>query len=138
MFELQHLCAHKRIRHQVSHVIPLLVSTTPSLFQSTTTRSTHLDSTTFSKTTLYTKNRLFARTSSPKLPGRKAALKNHSRTSIMRVAETRAQHTPTGYEPNELTTKELATTPTMSSGRYSSIIRCTERIWRTRSTSSNY
>ena len=40
MFELQHLCAHKRIRHQVSHVIPLLVSTTPSLLQSTTRSTT--------------------------------------------------------------------------------------------------
>ena len=40
MSELQHLCAPKRIRHQVSHVIPLLVSSTSPLFQSTTARST--------------------------------------------------------------------------------------------------
>ena len=56
-------------------------------------RQHHLDSTTFSKTTLYTKNHsrknLF-----PKLPGRKATLKNHSRTSIKRVAETRAKTLP--------------------------------------------
>ena len=36
---LYHLCAPKRIRHQVSHVIPLLVSSTSPLFQSTTARS---------------------------------------------------------------------------------------------------
>ena len=42
----------------------------------------HLDSTIFSKTTLYTKN-LFQ-----KLHCRKASLKNHSRTSITRVTET--------------------------------------------------
>ena len=39
--------------------------------------------------------------------------------------------TPTGYEPNELTTGEIATIPTMSSGDI-------YRIWRTRSTSSSY
>ena len=37
---LYHLCAPKRIRHQVSHVIPLLVSSTSLLFQSTTAHST--------------------------------------------------------------------------------------------------
>ena len=45
----------------------------------------HLDSTTFSKTTRYTEH-LFQ-----SLFSRQAALKNHSRTSISRVAETREQ-----------------------------------------------
>ena len=50
----------------------------------------HLDSTTFSKTTLYTKNHS-RKNVFQKLPGRKATQENHSRSSIMRVAETCAQ-----------------------------------------------
>ena len=37
---LYHLCAPERIRHQVSHVSPLLVVATPSHFSRTTARST--------------------------------------------------------------------------------------------------
>ena len=72
---------------------PLLVSTTPSLFQSITTRSTtwtarpsprrHCTPRNHSRKNLY-----------QKLPGRKATLKNRSHTSIMRVAETCAQTLP--------------------------------------------
>ena len=53
----------------------------------------HLDSTTFSKTRLYTKNH-FRKNFFQKLFGRKATLKNHSHISIMRVAETSAQTLP--------------------------------------------
>ena len=96
----------------------------------------HLDSTTFSKTTLYTEN-IFQ-----KLHGRKATLKNPSRTSITKVAETCEQNTPSGFATKEFATKELAikelaTSSGSFSGRHLSIIRCTETVWRTRSTSSN-
>ena len=59
----------------------------------------HLDSTTFSKTTLYTEHYF------QNLYSRQAALTNRSRTSITRVAETRATPLPqAGYEPNEFAT----------------------------------
>ena len=58
----------------------------------------NLDSTTFSKTTLHTEH-LFQ-----KFFSRKAALTNRSRTSITRVAETRAKLLPQVNEPKELAT----------------------------------
>ena len=58
----------------------------------------HLDSTTFSKTTLDIEH-LFQYQYS-----RQAALMNRSRTSITRVAENCANTSPTGYEPKELAT----------------------------------
>ena len=57
----------------------------------------HLDSTIFPETTLYTENlfHLFQKLLCRKAtPGRKATLKNHSLTSIVSVAETRAQTLP--------------------------------------------
>ena len=56
----------------------------------------HLDSTTFSKTTLYTEH-LFHN-----LFSRQAALKNHCRTSISRVAEIREQTHPQVMSPKSL------------------------------------
>ena len=68
----------------------------PHLLTSHLPTTHHLDRTIFSETTLYTNNhfrknlsRLFQ-----KLLHRKAALKNHSLTSIMRVPETSAQTLP--------------------------------------------
>ena len=58
----------------------------------------NLDSTNFSKTTLYTLH-LFHNQSS-----RQAALSNRSLTSITRVAKTRATPLPQVHEPNELAT----------------------------------
>ena len=87
----------KRVCHQVSHVISLHVSL--PVHHNT---KHHLDSTTFSKTTLYTEH-LFQN-----LKSRQAALMNRSRTSITRVAETRATPLPhvainfgtgSGYSP---------------------------------------
>ena len=49
-------------------------------------------------------------------------------------------NTPTGYEPNELTTGEIATIPTFSGSSLEDVYQLydVQRIWRTRSTSSNY
>ena len=65
----------------------------PHLLSSSLQHEAHLDSTTFSKTTLYTEN-LFH-----KLHGRKATLKNHSHTSLVRAAETCAQTLPQNEKP---------------------------------------
>ena len=61
----------------------------------------HLDSTTFSKTTLFTEH-LFQN-----LFRRQAALMNRSRTSITRVAETRATPLPQVMSPQSLRSKSL-------------------------------
>ena len=61
----------------------------------------HLDSTTFSKTTLYTVHFF------QKYTVDKAALKNHSRTSISRVAETCATTLPQSMRPRSSRPKSL-------------------------------
>ena len=91
---LYHLCAPERIRHQVSHVIPLLVSSTSPLFQSTTARSTTWTARPSPR------RRCTPRATSSRAPtkklqrtqsGRKAELKNHSQILNMSVPETCAQ-----------------------------------------------
>ena len=81
MFELWHLCVHKS---SLSSGQPCHPSAGLYLTFSLPVQNTkhHLDSTTFPKTTLYIEN-LFS-----KIHGRQATLKNHSRTSIARLAET--------------------------------------------------
>ena len=137
MFELFNFCVLQRIPHQVSHVITLLVSTTLSLLQSTTTRSTSWTARP-SPRRHCTPRTTLARTTTKSYFVGKATLKNHSRTSIVRVAETCAQTLPQVMSQKSLRPKSLPQFPTMSSGRYFSIVRCTERIWTTRSTSSKY
>ena len=68
----------------------------------------HLDSTTFSKTTVCTEN-LFQ-----KLPGRKATPKKTLSHINCESGGNLRPNTPTGFEPNKLTTKELSTIPMMS------------------------
>ena len=112
--ELYHLCAPERIRHQVSHVSSLLVVASSSHFSSTTARST-LDSAIFSETTLYSNKhfrkdlfRLFQKLLYRKAtPGRKAALKNRSRTSTTRLAETCEQTVPQVLSPKCLRPENL-------------------------------
>ena len=83
----------KRVCHPVSHVISLLFSTSPSHFQSTTTRSTTWTARPSYKTTLYT-DHLFQNRYS-----RQAAQKNHSRTSIASGGNPRTKTpTPSGAE----------------------------------------
>ena len=86
----------------------------------------NLDNTTFSKTTLHT-GHLFQN-----LCSRQAALMNRTRTSIARVAETRAAPLPQFMSPQSL--RQFW----KFSGRHLSIVDCAETIWRTRSTTSNY
>ena len=115
--------------HPVSHVISLLVPTTFSLPVHNTK---HLDSTAFSKTTMYTEN-LFQ-----KLHCRKATLKNRSRTSITRVAETCEQTLPQVMGPKCLRPKSLRQFLEVLWNTFINYTMYRERIWRTRSTSSNY
>ena len=110
MSELYHLCAPKRIRHQVSHVIPLLISSTSSHFSSATARSTNW--TARSSPRRRWTPRIFS-TSSRNDPvgkstlGRKAKLKNHSLTSIMKVPETCARTLPQVMSPKCLRPRSL-------------------------------
>ena len=83
-----------------------------------------LDSTIFSKTTLYTEH-LFQY-----LRSRQAALSNSSRTSISRVAGTRATPLPQGVSPKSFNFWKFP-------GRHLSIIRA-QREFGERSTSSIY
>ena len=103
--ELQrHHCSHEeQFSSLVRHVISLLVSSTSSHFQSTTTRST--DSTTFSKTTLYTEHYF------QNVHSRQAALTNRSRTSITRVAETRAIPLPHAMQSGRVLDKHTVVLP---------------------------
>ena len=78
----------KIVRHLVSHVISLLVSTSLSLFQSTTTRSTTWTARPSPRRHCTLKH-LFQN-----LCSRQAALVNRSRTSMTRVAETCEQTLP--------------------------------------------
>ena len=71
----------------------------PHLLSSSHNTKHHLRSTTFSKMTLHTKNHS-RKSLFQKLPGRKATLKNNSRTSIKRVAETCAQTLPQKVSPS--------------------------------------
>ena len=83
----------------------------------------HLDSTTFSKTTLYTEHYF------QNLCSRQAALTNRSRTSITSGRNPR-NTSPTGYEPTELATISESSLEDIY------LLYDVQRIWRTRSTSS--
>ena len=88
---LYHLCAPERIRHQVSHVIPLLVSSTSPPFQSTTARSTTCTARPSPRrhcTPGSTSSRAPYQKVQQTQSGRKATLNNHSHTSTKRVPET--------------------------------------------------
>ena len=92
----------KIVCHPVSHVATLLASPQKKLtFSHPVHTKHHLGSTTFSKTTLHTEN-LFQ-----ELHGRKATLKNSSRTSSTRVAETCEQTLPQVMSPKSLQPRSL-------------------------------
>ena len=133
MVELYHLCAPEITRHQVSHVTPLLVAATPSHFSRTTARRTTWTAT-FTKKTLYTQNN-FLKSPYQKLQqtqfGRKAAPKTLSHPNYESAGNLR-NNTPTGYEPNVLSTGRNCYNSDDLFLRYLSIFRCSERIWRTK------
>ena len=87
----------------------------------------NLDSTTFSLTTLYTEP-LFQN-----LYSRQAAQTNRSPTRQFREWQKPAQH-----RSHKLWAQRACDNFWKFSGRHLPIIRCTERIWKAKSTSSNY
>ena len=121
MVELYHLCAPKRFHLQVNHVTPMLVVPTPSHFPSITARSTPRDLLQDNTVHRHLRKNLFNVFQNNFLMSpyqqtqsrRKTRLKNPSQILNMRVRETCAS-TPTGYEPKDFTTEEVATIPMMS------------------------
>ena len=129
--ELQsHLCAHE---HSLSSGQPCHLLAGPHLTFSLPVHNTkhHLDSSSFSKTTLYIEN-LFQ-----KLHFRKAT-QNIFRMSIARVAETCEQTLPQVMGPKSLRPKSLRQFLEVLWKTFINYTMYRERIWRTRSTRSNY
>ena len=120
------LCAWKQFSHLVRHVISLLVSSTSSHFQSTTTRST-----------TWTARTSPRRHCTPSTSSRtKAVDKQRYRTALSR--QLREWPKPAQHLSHRLWAQRACDNFWKFSGRHLSIIRCTERTWRTRSTSSNH
>ena len=117
-------CAHKRIRHQVSHV-PLLVSSASPHFQSTTTRSTTWTARSSPRRhcTPYPLPQEPLQPLAEQLPheplqANPIRSENNAEESLSdpeyESAGNMRINTPTGYEPKEFTTEEIATIPMMS------------------------
>ena len=113
---LHHLCAPKRIRRQVSHVILLLVSSTSLLFQCTTARSTTWTARPSPRrhcTPEPLPQEPLPKTSANAIRSKGNAKESLSHPNYEREPETCSRTLPR-CEPNELTTGEIAAIPTIS------------------------
>ena len=122
MVALYHLCVPERIHLQVSHVTPMLVVSTPPVFQSTTARSTtwtarpsprqHCTPTTTPKNLFSPFLNNFLTKSANAIRSENNAKESLSHLNYERSGNLRI-NTPTGCEPKEFTTEEVATIPMM-------------------------